>query len=101
LEGVDWPGNPIKAQVENEGRCKEPVKRIHIEIYENGREKAEYHLGSLRYKYYIPFSKKTIDGILEKTGTDKNRIIYYGNFTGGPNANIPTFRTNGLTYEQL
>lgn len=71
MEGVDWPGNPLKAHVENEGRRKEPVKRIHIEIYENGREKAEYHLGSLRHKYYIPFSKKTIDGILEKTGTDK------------------------------
>ena len=61
MEGVDWPGNPLKAHVENEGR----------RIYENGREKAEYHLDSLRRKYYIPFSKKTIDGILEKTGTDK------------------------------
>ena len=54
--------------------------------------------GSLRHKYYIPFSKKTVDGILEKTGTDKNRVIYYGKFTGGPNAKIPIL---GLTVSPM
>jgi hypothetical protein len=98
LEDGDWPGNPLKTHVQNEGRCKEPVKRIHKERDENGREKAEYHLGSLRHKYYIPFSKKTVDGILEKTGTDKNRVIYYGRFTGGPNAKIPIL---GLTVSPM
>jgi hypothetical protein len=44
LEGGDWLDNSLKAHVENEGRCKEPVKRIHKERDENGREKAEYHL---------------------------------------------------------
>jgi hypothetical protein len=60
LQGVDWLGNPIKAHLEFEGRCEEPVKRIQIERDENGREKAEYHLSNIRHMFYIPFTKKTV-----------------------------------------
>ncbi len=76
LEGVDWLGNIIKCGLEHEGRCEEPLKRIHVTVDENGRQHAEYKMQGTRYKYYIPFSKKAVDDLLAKYQTDKDSVIY-------------------------
>jgi hypothetical protein len=100
LEGLDWLGNPIKASLNHEGRCEEPVKRVHVTADENGRQHAEYRMSGLRYKYYIPFSKKTVDDHLEKTGSDKNTILWYGRITH-PGTTKERFRCNEYSYEQF
>ncbi|MGI0021984.1 MAG: hypothetical protein ACRD9Q_03885, partial [Nitrososphaeraceae archaeon] len=105
ISGVDWLGNPLRANLEFEGKCNEPVKRIKIKADENGRQHAEYHMSGLRYKFYIPFTMKAVDDILEKTGTDKDTVIYYGKFggtAGSSTANmLPGYRCNEYTYEQF
>jgi hypothetical protein len=51
--------------------------------------------------FYIPFTKKTVDDLLEKTGTDRNNIKYYGNFARGPNVTTVSFRNGDYSYEQF
>ena len=101
LDGLDWLGNPIKGRLEYEGRCEEPLKRIHKKQDENGSIKAEFRMHGTRHRYYIPFSKKAVDDLLEKTGTEKSTVKYYGKFANGHNSVTEVFRNGSFTYEQF
>ena len=51
------------------------------------------------HKYYIAFTKKAVDDILEKTNTGKNAVKYYGKFGITPGSSA--FRNGEYTYEQF
>jgi hypothetical protein len=61
---------------------------------------ADYILTGIRHKYYIPFTKKAVDDILEKTNTDKDTVKYYGRFGLVPNSGF-AFRNGEYTYDQF
>lgn len=68
---------------------------------EHDRKQMEYVMHGLRDKFYIPFSKKTVDDLLEKTGTDKNTAKFYGKFSNDPDNIRISMRTSEYTYEQF
>lgn len=100
LEGVDWLGNPIQTWLEYEGRCDEPTSKTSISVDKNGKQTAQKEFNGTRFRYYIPFSKKAVDDILERTGTDKKTIKYYGKF-GDPDSLYRSERNSDFTYEQF
>lgn len=63
LEGVDFLGNPLKCGLEFEGRCPEPRRRVRVKMDEHGRKQMEYVMQGFRQRFYIPFSKKTVDDL--------------------------------------
>ena len=99
LEGQDWLGNILRGTLEFEGRCLEPKKQVRVTTDEDGRQHAEFRMQGSTHKYYIAFTKKAVDDILEKTNTDKNAVKYYGKFGITPGSSA--FRNGEYTYEQF
>jgi hypothetical protein len=102
LNGLDWLGNPIQAWLEHEGRCEEPIKRVQVKQDEHGKKTPEYFFNrETRAKYYIPFSKKAVDDLIEKTGTDRDSITYYVKFGEYPGSRAIKSRNNLYNYSQF
>ena len=78
LRCFDWLQNPISCKLEHEGLAYEPQSRVQVTTDKNGRQTAQYVFNKLRNKFYIPFSKSTVDSLLKKTNSDKDAIKYYG-----------------------
>ena len=75
---------------------------------ETGRVEAYYVKGMPRDVYSIPFTKTTVDKILNSEHpfgadsiniTDKDKILYYGKFNDV--LGIPSFRCMDYTYSQF
>ena len=75
---------------------------------ETGRVEPYYIKGMPRDVYFIPFTKTTVDKILNSEHpfgadsiniTDKDKILYYGKFSDV--LGIPSFRCMDYTYEQF
>src|SRR6476619_733441 len=102
-------GNLISVRSHIEGKYKELTKQLVTKMdNENGRVNAYYVKGPIRTVHTIPFSKKTVDKILnnpEPFGadsqniTDINSVTFYGKFDG--ERGIQTMRTGDYSYEQF
>lgn len=101
LSARDFLGNPLSGKLEFEGKALEPETRLKIVSDANGKQKAEYVFSRLRPKYYIEFSKATVDKILKQTGTDPNSVIYVAYIGNRMNPTVTEFRYNELTYQDF
>lgn len=83
-----------------EGIFQEVTKELETEFDpKTGDVNAEYVQGKSRTRYYIPFSKKAVDEIIKKVGTDKDAISYMGII---PNSFKGVgFRCGNYTYDQF
>lgn len=105
----NWLGNMIAVRSHIEGRHKELTKQLITKMdNESGRVNAYYVKGPVRTVHTIPFSKKTVDKILnnpEPFGpdsqniTDINSVTFYGKFDG--EKGIQTMRCGDYSYEQF
>jgi hypothetical protein len=101
LEAYDWLGQKLNISLEHQGECEAPRKQVVVNVDENGRQYAEYHMKGTRKEYYIPFSKKAVDDILNKYKTDPEEVKFYGFI---PHSNIGTtidFKYDKYNYKQF
>lgn len=83
-----------------EGVYDEATRELNTDFDpETGDVKAEYIQGRSRTRYHIPFSKKAVDEILAKVGTDKNEIQWYAEIPNS--AKGVGFRSGNYTYDQF
>jgi len=98
-DGKDWLNHRMTGD-NTEGVYKEQTKELDTTFDpKTGDVNAVYKRGRPRDRHYIPFSKKAVDEILAKLGTDPSEILWYGKFRNS--ANGPGFRCANFTYEQL
>jgi hypothetical protein len=102
LNGLDYGAEPLECWLEHEGRCEFPIKKIRVTEDKYGKKKSEYVFSrETRHQYYVPFSRKVVDSLLEQTETDKDSIVYYAKFGEYPNAKTMKSRNNLYNYEQF
>ena len=105
----NWLGNSLAVRSHIEGKHHELTKQLVTKMdSESGRVNAYYVKGPVRTVHTIPFTKKTVDKILnnpEPFGADSQNITdigsvaFYGKFDG--ERRIPTMRTSDYSYEQF
>ncbi len=105
----NWLGNQIAVRSHIEGKHKELTKQLVTKMdSESGRVNAYYVKGPTRTVHTIPFTKKTVDKILNDPNpfgadseniTDKDSVTFYGKFEG--ERGIQTMRCGDYTFEQF
>ena len=105
----NWLGNQIAVPSHIEGKHKELTKQLVTKMdSESGRVNAYYVKGPTRTVHTIPFTKKTVDKILNDPNpfgadseniTDKDSVTFYGKFEG--ERGIQTMRCGDYTFEQF
>ncbi len=114
IYNCDWSANnwlqaPIAIRGHIVGKYSELTKQLVTKMdNESGRVNAYYVKGPARTVHTIPFTKKTVDKILNDANpfgadseniTDKDSVMFYGKFDG--ERGLSNFRCTGYTLEQF
>ena len=105
----NWLGNSLAVRSHIEGKHHELTRSLVTKMdNENGRVNAYYVRGPSRVVHTIPFSKKTVDKILNDPNpfgadsqniTDINSVTFYGKFDG--ERGIQSMRCGDYSLEQF
>ena len=108
---ANWLGNLISVRSHIEGKHKELTKQLVTRMdNESGRVNAYYVKGPARTVHTIPFTKKTVDKILNDPNpfgadsqniTDIDSVAFYGKFDGAIERGLQTMRCGDYSYEQF
>ena len=106
----NWLGNMLAVRGHIVGKYSELTKQLVTKMdNDSGRINAYYVKGPTRTVHTIPFTKKTVDQILnnpnpfgadsENITADKDSVMFYGKIDG--ERGLSNFRCAGYTYEQF